>query len=64
MSESAESSLVGQTIQRYLVLEQIGEGGMGVVYEAIQDGPNRRVALKVIRAAVASSEVDQRFMLD
>ena len=40
----------GQTIGRYKLLEQIGEGGMGVVYMAEQREPVRRkVALKIIK---------------
>ena len=33
----------------FKVLSEIGQGGMGKVYLAIQDGANRKVALKVIR---------------
>jgi len=33
----------------YRILSKIGEGGMGVVYEAEQQSPRRAVALKVIR---------------
>src|SRR5262245_37604252 len=40
----------GDRIGRYTLLEQIGEGGCGVVYVAEQEEPvRRRVALKVIR---------------
>src|SRR5215468_10988132 len=40
----------GDTIGRYKLLEQIGEGGCGVVYMAEQQEPvRRRVALKVIK---------------
>ncbi|HLP83839.1 MAG TPA: serine/threonine-protein kinase, partial [Phycisphaerales bacterium] len=39
-------------IGRYRVIRQIGAGGMGVVYEAVQDSPRRRVALKVMQTGV------------
>lgn len=41
-------------IGRYRVIRQIGAGGMGVVYEAVQDSPRRRVALKVMQATMGS----------
>src|SRR5262245_14215689 len=40
----------GSTIGRYKLLEQIGEGGFGVVFMAEQEQPVRRkVALKIIK---------------
>ena len=45
----------GTMIGRYKLLEQIGEGGMGVVYVAEQSEPvRRRVAVKIIKIGRAS----------
>ncbi len=45
----------------YEVLEVIGQGGMGTVYEAEQDSPRRTVALKVVRPGFASPAIVKRF---
>ena len=37
------------TVAGYRILSQLGQGGMGVVWEAEQEHPKRRVALKVMR---------------
>ena len=53
---------VGTLIGPYKLLEQIGEGGMGVVYMADQQKPvRRRVALKIIKAGMDTRQVIARF---
>jgi eukaryotic-like serine/threonine-protein kinase len=52
----------GDRIGRYKLLEQLGEGGCGVVYVAEQEEPvRRRVALKVIKLGMDTREVIARF---
>ncbi len=52
----------GTMIGPYKLLEQIGEGGMGVVYVAEQQHPVRRkVALKVIKPGMDTRQVIARF---
>jgi WD40 repeat protein/predicted Ser/Thr protein kinase len=48
-------------IGRYRVLRVLGEGGMGAVYEAEQDSPQRPVALKVIRPGLLAPALLKRF---
>ncbi len=58
----AFSDLEGQVIDRYRLLEKIGEGGWGVVYVAEQTVPvRRRVALKVIKMGMDTRAVVSRF---
>jgi len=52
----------GTIIDRYKLLEKIGEGGMAVVYMAEQETPIRRkVALKIIKLGMDTRSVIARF---
>src|SRR5580693_8731474 len=53
---------VGSVIGPYKLLQQIGQGGFGVVYMAQQEKPVRRVvALKIIKPGMDTSQVIARF---
>jgi len=53
----------GTKLGQYLLLRELGSGGMGVVYEAEDQWLNRRVALKVLRSDLPSEHVErERFL--
>jgi serine/threonine protein kinase len=57
-----EDEQIGEYIRSYKVMQQIGEGGCGVVYMAEQENPvRRRVALKVIKLGMDTRNVVARF---
>ncbi len=54
--------MLGHTLDsRYLILRQVGQGGMGAVYEARHVGTNRRVAVKIILREMMAGEQLARF---
>jgi serine/threonine protein kinase/Tfp pilus assembly protein PilF len=61
-SEPGAGVRPGDHIGRFKLLQQIGEGGCGVVFMAEQDQPvRRRVALKIIKPGMDSKSVIARF---
>ena len=59
---NSDKELHGAVIDRYTLIEPIGEGGFGVVYLAEQKEPlKRQVALKVIKPGMDSMQVIARF---
>ena len=48
--------MIGQMVDRYRVVSQLGEGGMGAVYEAIDDSNSQHVAIKVLHKEHASNQ--------
>jgi eukaryotic-like serine/threonine-protein kinase len=55
-SLNASKLEAGQRLGEFRIVREIGRGGMGVVYEAVQTSLNRRVALKVLPANVVLSD--------
>jgi serine/threonine-protein kinase len=62
VTERGVTEAPGTTIGPYKLLEQIGEGGFGVVFLAEQTHPvKRKVALKVIKPGMDTRQVIARF---
>lgn len=61
----SEKPLAGTRVGPYEIVREIGRGGMGVVYEALQTDLGRRVALKIlpVRATLDASFLE-RFRLE
>ncbi|MHA7811985.1 MAG: serine/threonine protein kinase [Phycisphaerales bacterium] len=58
---SLDDESLPESIASYTPTRILGEGGMGIVYEATQRDTNRRVALKVIRTRSIQDKVRKRF---
>src|SRR5438105_2881225 len=64
-AEPGEHDGPGTIIGPYKLLQQIGEGGMGIVYMAEQEQPvRRRVAFKIIKPGMDSRQVVARFQAE
>jgi serine/threonine protein kinase/WD40 repeat protein len=61
LTEQAGGGEEIRQIGNYKVIRKLGEGGMGVVYEAAQENPRRTVALKVVRPGLAGGNLLRRF---
>ncbi|MHC4101063.1 MAG: WD40 repeat domain-containing serine/threonine protein kinase [Planctomycetota bacterium] len=57
----ADDVMAGKRIGQYRVVRLIGSGGMGSVFEAMQDHPKRSVALKIIKSGFAPPSALRRF---
>jgi tetratricopeptide (TPR) repeat protein len=61
LDEDWASSLLGTRLGSYELRSVLGSGGMGTVFEALQDEPRRTVALKVVRPGLVSELAFSRF---
>jgi len=59
--DGAARAAFPERIGPYAIVRTVAVGGMGVVYEARQDRPARRVALKVLRPGLLGDQATRRF---
>jgi serine/threonine protein kinase len=58
---SSADPLIGTKIGSSTIKRIIGSGGMGTVYEAVQENPRRRIALKMMKRGITSRSATRRF---
>ncbi len=58
---TAAAASAPKRVGRFEVVRELGRGGMGVVYEAVQDFPKRTVALKLVRPEFVTTTLTRRF---
>jgi hypothetical protein len=57
--------MIGTEIGNYRILEKLGEGGMGVVYKAVDVNLDRIVAIKALNTELSGNpELEQRFRIE
>ncbi len=60
----AEELVRGRRVAGYRLVRVIASGGMGTVFEAEQEQPRRRIALKTLRFGAVSEDALRRFRLE
>src|SRR5262245_3148271 len=62
LSLSSPEAAIPERLGEFRIVRRIGRGGMGEIYEAVQDRLKRRVAVKVIRQGKISPDSRVRFL--
>ena len=63
-AEPGQDPFLGRDIGGVTIVTLIAEGGMGRVYEGLQETPKRKVAVKVMRPGLVSRQAIQRFGME
>jgi eukaryotic-like serine/threonine-protein kinase len=53
--------MIGRTVGKYRIVAQLGRGGAGIVYRAVDESLHREVAIKTLNPDLANTEVMKRF---
>ncbi|MBL0921034.1 MAG: tetratricopeptide repeat protein [Phycisphaerales bacterium] len=63
-SRTGPAPAMPDAVGNYLVVRVLGSGGMATVYEAVQENPNRNVAIKVLNRSISHTDALLRFRLE